>query len=225
MRAHESFAGDAPLTVGQFRFYFAADLWEWSAEVARIHGYPAVDMTPTSEQVMSHKHPDDLAKMAVTIEHLRRSHGSLNTRHRIIDVQGDTHEVAIVGLELCDGGGVVIGTQGFYVDVTPSSTPVDDDERERNLMITEAVAEISERRGVIDQVKGMLMLIYRIDDQHAFELLRWRSQLANTKLRALAHQLREDIAMIDYDETLPTRSVFDQLLLTTHERIKPDPAS
>jgi hypothetical protein len=225
MPAHDSIASNAPLTVGQFRFYFAADLWEWSAEVAQIHGYPAVEMTPTSEQVMSHKHADDFAKMAATLQHLRNSHGTLNTRHRIVDVQGDTHEVAIVGLELCDSNGAVIGTQGFYVDVTPSTGSLDVDERERNQMITQAVAEISERRGVIEQVKGMLMLIYHIDDQHAFELLRWRSQLANTKLRALAEQLRDDIAQIDYDEMLPTRPIFDQLLLTAHKRIEPNVAS
>jgi hypothetical protein len=225
MPAHDSLASAAPLIVGQFRFYFTADLWEWSAEVAQMHGYPAVEMTPTSEQVMSHKHPDDFAKMAETLEHLRSSHGSLNTRHRIVDVQGDTHEVAIVGVQLVDGNGIVIGTQGFYVDVTPSTEPLDDAARQRDLKITEAVAEISERRGVIEQVKGMLMLIYRIDDERAFELLRWRSQIANIKLRALAHQLRDDIAGIDYSETLPTRSVFDQLLLTTHERVGPELAS
>ena len=56
-------AGTTPLLAGSFRFYFGPELWEWSAEAAQIHGYPAVEMSPTTEQVMSHKHPDDHARM------------------------------------------------------------------------------------------------------------------------------------------------------------------
>src|ERR1700712_660210 len=102
MLDQRSFAGGAAFLVGQFRFYFDSELWEWSAEAAQIHGYAAAEMTPSSEQVMSHKHPDDYAKMALTLDHVRRSHGSINTRHRIVDVQGDTREVVIVGQQLCD---------------------------------------------------------------------------------------------------------------------------
>ena len=45
---------------------------------------------------------------------------------------------------------------------------------------------------MIEQTKGMLMLIYRITADSAFELLKWRSQETNTKLRVLAEQIAED---------------------------------
>ena len=38
----------------------------------------------------------------------------------------------------------------------------------------------------------MLMLIYAIDEAAAFELLKWRSQETNVKLRILAEQVAAD---------------------------------
>jgi hypothetical protein len=65
----------------------------------------------------------------------------------------------------------------------------------------------------------MLMLIYRINADSAFELLKWRSQETNTKLRALAEQIAKDFLGLSYDEVLPARAVYDRLLLTAHLRI------
>lgn len=105
------------------------------------------------------------------------------------------------GDQLFDDSGAVVGTHGFYVDVSPSITQA------REEAVTEAVAEIAEARGVIEQAKGMLMLIYRINEDAAFELLKWRSQETNTKLRLLAEQLAEDFLALDYSETLPSRAI------------------
>jgi hypothetical protein len=107
----------------------------------------------------------------------------------------------------------VIGSHGFYVDVTPSMQEVHDE------MVSEAVAEIAEARGGIEQAKGMLMLLYRINADSAFELLKWRSQETNTKLRALAEQIVKDFLELQYDEVLPSRIVYDRLLLTAHLRV------
>jgi hypothetical protein len=50
-------------------------------------------------------------------------------------------------------------------------------------------------------------------------VLKWRSQLTNTKLRAFAEQLMSDIRGLEYDGQLPRRATFDHLLLTAHERV------
>ncbi len=42
-----------------------------------------------------------------------------------------------------------------------------------------AVAQIAENRATIEQAKGMLMLIYNIPADRAFDILRWRSQHTN----------------------------------------------
>ena len=49
----------SPLRAGWFNFYFADERWEWSPEVARIHGYEPGTVTPTTDLVMRHKHPED----------------------------------------------------------------------------------------------------------------------------------------------------------------------
>ena len=65
------------------------------------------------------------------------------------------------------------------------------------------------------------MYIYGIGPDAAFDILKWRSQDANIKVRALAEQLVADVLTLKHDEGSPlSRPTFDQLLLTAHERVK-----
>jgi PAS domain S-box-containing protein len=208
----QAIAGGTPQSVGSWRFYFADERWEWSPEVERIHGYEPGTVTPTTRLVLSHKHPDDLGHVAATLDDIRRTHRPFSTRHRIIDVHGQTREVVVIGEGLQDQGGEVVGTQGFYLDVTPSLA-------QQQESISRAVAAISDGRSLIDQVRGILVLVYRIDADAAFGVLKWRSQVTNTKLRAFAEQLMSDIGELEYDGQLPRRTTFDQLLLTAHQRV------
>jgi fructose-specific component phosphotransferase system IIB-like protein len=116
------------------------------------------------------------------LDEIRRTHEPFSTRHRIIDVQGRTREVVVVAGHLRNDAGEVIGTDGFYVDVTRSI-------EEHQTTITEAVAEIAEHRSTIEQAKGVLMMVYDIDADAAFDVLKWRSQESNIKLRLLAERL------------------------------------
>lgn len=211
----QALVGGAPQRVGWFRFYFADDRWEWSPQVQQMHGYQPGTVTPTTELVLSHKHPDDYAQVSAMLEQIRRSHKAFSTRHRIIDTHGNVRSVVVVGDQLYDEAGTVVGTHGFYVDVTPNPDLADD-------LVSAAVAQIAENRATIEQAKGMLMLIYRIGADAAFDLLKWRSQETNVKLRVLAEQLITDFTDLDYQEVLPSRSTFDHLLLTAHHRTDSD---
>jgi PAS domain S-box-containing protein len=211
----KALAVHAPQRVGWFRFYFDDDHWEWSPEVEKMHGYPPESVTPTTELVLSHKHPDDFRHIADVIELIRRTRQPLSTRHRIVDVQGAVHHVVVVGDQLHDDRGDVVGTHGFYVDVTPA-------EHARQEQMSAELAKITENRAVIEQAKGMLMVIYAIDDDTAFELLRWRSQETHVKLRLLAQQIITDFRSLAPNETLPPRATYDNLLLTAHQRITPE---
>jgi PAS domain S-box-containing protein len=208
----QAIAGGTAQTVGSWRFYFADERWEWSSEVESIHGYEPGTVTPTTSLVLSHKHPDDRGHVAATLEDILRTHRPFSARHRIIDVRGVTREVVVIGERLQDQRGEVIGTQGFYLDVTPNLL-------QQQESISRAVAAISDGRSVIDQVRGILILVYRVDAEAAFGVLKWRSQVTNTKLRAFAEQLMSDIRELEYDGQLPRRAVFDHLLLTAHERV------
>ena len=212
-----SAAGD-PQRVGWFRFYFDDDRWEWSPQVERMHGYLPGSVTPTTEMVLAHKHPDDYRQIADTLDLIRQSRQAFSSRHRIIDVQGRVHHVVVVGDLLREADGTVMATHGYYVDVTPS-------ERERQDQVTAAVTVIAEARADIERTKGMLMLIYGMDEAAAFELLKWRSQETNVKLRLLAAQVAADFLALTGSEPLPSRSDYDKLLLTAHLRINADSES
>lgn len=204
-----------PEDAGWFRFYFDDDRWEWSPEVQQLHGYLPGTVTPTTELVLSHKHPDDYRQVADTIEEIRRARQPFTSRHRICDTEGHVHHVIVVADQLRDHNGNVIGTQGFYVDVTPTLAA-------RHKQVTAAVAEIAEHRGPIEQAKGMLMAIYNLDADGAFRLLTWVSQKTNVKLRLLAEQIAADFARVPHDGTMPPRSTYDNLLMTAHRRIGAD---
>ena len=45
-------AGGMPQHFGWYRFYFEDERWEWSPEVARIHGYEPGSVTPTTRLVL-----------------------------------------------------------------------------------------------------------------------------------------------------------------------------
>ena len=101
------------------------------------------------------------------------------------------------------------------------TTPLKSTATDRSL-ITAAVTEIANNRAVIDQAKGMLILVYGVDEDGAFEMLRWRSQCTNTKLRTLAGQLVADYRALRNGEALPSRAVYDMALMSVHERIAGD---
>ena len=207
----QALAGGAPQRVGWFRFYFDDQRWEWSEQVQRMHGYEPGSITPTTELVLSHKHPDDRGPVAATIHDILNTHKPFSTRHRIVDTSGSVHNVIVAGDRLYDGQGTVIGTHGFYVDI---SRLRDAEQEDR---ITAKLAEIAEHRAAIEQAKGMLMLIYGIDEDDAFNLLKWLSQEANVKLRLLAEQISEDFC--SSGTAFIPQSEFDQLLLSARSRV------
>ena len=208
----QALAGGAPQSVGWFRFSFTEVSWEWSEQVQRMHGYePGTLAKPTLEQVLSHKHPDDRERVAAGIDEMINTRQGFSTRHRIIDTHGAVHQVLVAGDSFRDKDGEVVGIYGFYIDITAEF------EDEHEDVITAKVTEIAERRAAIEQAKGMLMLVYRIDDAAAFDLLKWLSQENNVKLQLLARQIAKDFTAVD-ENTLTSRTTFDQLLLTAHLR-------
>ena len=58
------------------------------------------------------------------------------------------------------------------------------------------------------------MVVYGIDADAAFEILKWRSQESNIKLRLLAERLMSQFQSLLYGEARPRRSTFDHILMT-----------
>ncbi|MER7453230.1 PAS and ANTAR domain-containing protein [Nocardia beijingensis] len=201
-----------PQATGSFRFWFADQRWEWSDEVAAMHGYGPDAVTPTTELLLAHKHPEDRDHVAEAIEKSVRNAEPFCSRHRIIDTAGTTHHVLVLGDTMTDKNGTVVGTAGYYVDLTATIA------EERQDLLDDTLPRLVEARARIEQAKGVLMRVYRISADQAFHVLQWRSQETNVKLRDLAAQL---IAEIDRLPAAPpgVQTAFDHMLLTLHERV------
>lgn len=195
--------------VGSFRYFRDDDRWEWSDAVAQMHGYEPSEVQPTTALVLSHKHPADTAKVALLIEAMNGQGKPFSGRHRIVDTAGLTHPVLVIGEQLCDDSGRVVGSQGFYVDLSDLG---------HDVTVDAAIADFTAHRSQIEQAKGILMAIYGISETHAFDILVWRSQETNTKLRTLVAQLIEDFSdRLDVPGSVRERA--DHLLLTAHTRV------
>ena len=191
-------SGD-PQRVGRFAFFLAEQRWEWSEPVERMHGYEPGTVTPTTELLLSHKHPDDRQRVAAVLSRVVQGE-PFGSRHRIIDTSGHTHWVIVVGDSMVDDGGTIVGTSGFYIDVTEA---LQSD-------ITAVVSQLAESRAEIEQAKGLLMAAYGISADRAFDILVWRSQETNIKVRELAHRFVNAMA-----GSLPadTKTLVDHALL------------
>lgn len=200
------------LNVGVFRFWFVGQRWEWSDEVARMHGYEPGTVEPTTELLLSHKHPDDRQHVQELLDHALHQGGSFSSRHRFLDTAGREHTVIVLADRMHNDDGAVVGTEGYYVDLT------DTDALSRNKVLDSVLPELFESRAAIEQAKGALMVVYRIDADQAFAMLQWRSQETNTKLRALAAQVVAELDTVQYQPD-SLRRQFDHLLLTVHTRV------
>jgi hypothetical protein len=201
------------LGVGSFRFWFVGQRWEWSDEVARMHGYEPGTVTPTTELLLAHKHPDDRRHVQELLDHALHSGGAFSSRHRFIDTKDREHTVLVLADRMLDGNGAVVGTEGHYVELTDTLRQV------RRDALNSSLPDLFAARAEIEQAKGALMLVYGVGADQAFELLQWRSQQTNTKLRSLAAQIVSEFHTV----TAPRdelRRQFDHLLLTVHQRVE-----
>jgi hypothetical protein len=145
-----------------------------------MHGYQPGQVRPSTELVLSHKHPEDLAQVKGL---LAQSAAPFSSRHRIHTTTGELRNVVVVGDAVTDDAGRTLATRGFYIDVTESL------HAELEQAVTDKLHFIVAHREIIDQAKGMLMMAYQIDAAAAFGILRWRSQELNVKLASIAERL------------------------------------
>ena len=178
-------------TVGSFRYFVHDDRWEWSDEVARMHGYRPGTVSPTTELVLAHKHPDDNATVGDLILQVYRQGTAVSSRNRIIDSRGKERRLIVVGDRFFENDGALAGIAGFYIDIT------DQFEKEVQKRLTEEVMTISARRAVINQAIGIVMLRYGVDNEIAFAHLTAMSQQSNVKLRIVAERVVADPASLD----------------------------
>ena len=83
-----------------------------------MHGYEPGSVVPTTELLLSHKHPDDRQHVQDQLDHLLHFGGSFSSRHRFIDTAGREHTVIVLADRMLDDSGAVVGSEGYYIDLT-----------------------------------------------------------------------------------------------------------
>jgi hypothetical protein len=157
------------------------------------------EVTPTTELLLAHKHPEDRARTAERLMAVLDGGDPFCCRHRIVDATGRVRTVLSLGAGSCDDTGAVRSVAGYFVDVTDAVRLLSEEQTR------EAVQRSAQSRADIEQAKGILIAAYGIDAEAAFHLLRWHSQHANIKLREIAEGLVRTFTDADTGTVTPRR--------------------
>lgn len=163
------------------------DHWVWSDGLYALHGYQPYEVVATTQLVLKHKHPDDVARTLDVLEEVVRTGEAFSCYHRIVDTEGSVRSVLSVGRGLLGPHGKVEQVTGFFVDLTQ----VRREETQHD--VEAALLEIAQTRLVIEQAKGIVMLAAGCDADRAFAILRNTSTRTNVKLNKVALDLVENV--------------------------------
>jgi hypothetical protein len=176
-------AGDEEASlVGGLSYDAGQDRWTWSPEVYQIHGFEPHDVVPTTELIRFHAHPEDRDEVAETLAGAMESPGSFTLTFRLVDAQGALRRVLMLGRG-SEGGQGAVQLRGQLVDLTPLQEEILNDD------LSPVVDDVRAHRAVIEQAKGIVIQLFEVDADEAFDRLRACSQTANVKVRDLAHHL------------------------------------
>ncbi|MFF2622932.1 PAS and ANTAR domain-containing protein [Oerskovia jenensis] len=178
-----------PQPVGQFVLTVRTGEWWWSDGLYEMHGFKPGEVVPTTELMLAHKHPDDRARVQALLADACLSGEPFACVHRIIDANGHTRTLGVVGRGRKEpGSDQVTQVSGYFVDLTIT---------QRELSQREASAAIqasAKSRAVIEQAKGAVMTVYGMSENEAFDLLRHHSSVTNESIRHLARRLMLNLA-------------------------------
>src|SRR3712207_4465162 len=185
-------AGGTP--AGRYRYDAVTGAWWWSPEMRRLLGLaPAAE--PCTEALLSAHHPadSDRVRKAVAAACDRGRPFALETR--ILDPARGQRSIVLIGEPFADERGDVRGVEGVCADVTASRPVETEADRSEALQaeITQMHAAMASR-AVIEQAKGILMLLTSCREQGAFDLLTHISSHTHRKVRDVAQSLAESAA-------------------------------
>ncbi|WP_318842807.1 PAS and ANTAR domain-containing protein, partial [Myceligenerans pegani] len=205
-RVEEALDGGSRPPVGRYRLDLVSGEWAWSDEVYVMHGFEPGQIVPTTPLMLAHKHPEDRARFDGVLRRAAETGATFSSVHRIVDAGGGTRTLAVTGQGRRDpASGRVVELVGYFIDVTDSHRVA----AQRDA--TASIRASAERRAVIEQAKGMVMVVYGVEEAEAFEVLREVSNRTNVAVRDLADRLVGLIAGPGVT-VFPTREVIDAFL-------------
>ncbi|MCP2265292.1 PAS and ANTAR domain-containing protein [Promicromonospora thailandica] len=170
--------------VGRYRYDIARQVWWWSDETYRIHGFEPGDIVPTTSLVLAHKHPGDRARVSRVLAHAALTGDPFSSVHRIMDARGRERTLTVVGEGRRDPATQRVSELvGFFVDITAGI------EVQASEAATASIRAAAASRAVIEQAKGVLAFVLDVDPDAAFARLRATSNDTNVAVRELAQRV------------------------------------
>ena len=176
---------------GRFRHDRGTGRWSWSPEMFAVLGLDPGTTDPGAEALVGWQHPDDRVRTldALTAAGVGRAFA---LEVRAADGQ---RAVVLVGEPDVDEAGGVVAVEGWCADVTAGRPPGSDGARATALATeVDQLREAMSSRAVIEQAKGILMLLTSCRDQTAFDLLGHISSHTHRKIRDVARAITESAA-------------------------------
>lgn len=181
---------------GSWTYDVASGVLTWSDTMFGLFGFAVHEVVPTLGLMSSHQHPQNRTVWDQQVQQAMAAGSTASIWHQMIDAQMQHRTVHTVLQAVVDGGGHPVQISGVMTDLTDRLT------QERS----QAVNRNLETRGLIDQAKGILMATMNVDDQAAFDLLRWHSSHMNIKLREVAAAVvSRRVKLIDTEPPLAPR--------------------
>jgi len=201
--------------VGRFECNTVTDSWWWSDALYHVYGYEPGAVEPSMNTFLQHKDPRDRARIDVVLDRCVSEGGPFSCYHRIIDAHGRQKMVVVVGFgERDDSDTKTVRMHGFMVDVSSVT-------REE---VNAAMGSALKNRAGIEQVKGAIMMVYGLDADAAFAVLRGHSQVYNIKLTAIVAAVLSAFQERGTAEAV-TRGELDRMLWDAAHQSVSDPAS
>ncbi|WP_176168769.1 PAS and ANTAR domain-containing protein [Krasilnikoviella flava] len=169
----------SPRLVGSYRLDLASGLWTWSDAVYLLHGFEPHEVVPTTDLVLAHTHPEDRDDVRVALT-AARAGGAFSSVHRVVTARRRELTVALVGSVRTGAETGPDEATGFFLDLTAAVA-----ERARDRAAADIRAAATSR-GVIEQAKGVLSVVYDVEIDGAFELMRTASNDHNVAVRELS---------------------------------------
>lgn len=202
----------APQVVGQFILDLSDQSWWWSDELYAMHGFRPGEILPTTALMLAHKHPEDRERVEDVLLDAITTGDPFSSVHRIVDAQGRTRTLGVVGRGRLDRStGEPTHVSGYFIDLTTT---------QRELAQREATAAIrasSASRSTIEQAKGAVMAIYGLPADKAFDLMCHHSSVSNEPLRELSRRLVAELTAGGAERVLG-RADLDRFFESTRPR-------
>ena len=188
---HERPPAAGTRAAGRFRHDLRTGRWSWSPEMFAVLGLDPGTTDPGVEALVAWQHPDDRVRTLAAVTAAGRG------RAFAVEVRAEDGQraVVLVGEPEFDDEGRVAAVEGLCADITAGRPPGSDGARAQALatevgQLRAAMAS----RAVIEQAKGILMLLTSCRDQTAFDLLGHISSHTHRKIRDVARAITESAA-------------------------------